>query len=230
MEQNIALQENALRILTGALPDKVNRSSDWKSQAFADALPAGIPASLLSRRPDIKTQELALAIADANTAISKSMLYPSLRITAGGGVNAFKASNWFNIPASLFGTVAGGLAQPLLQHKELKTRYLVAKTEREQAVIRFRQSVLLAVGEVADALVRIDKLKAQYDITASRVATLHQATGNAHLLFRNGMADYLEVITAESNVLRGELELAAIKRSELAAVTDLYKALGGGWR
>jgi outer membrane protein TolC len=162
--------------------------------------------------------------------INKSEMYPALRITAEGGVNSFKASNWFNIPASLFGVVSGSVLQPLLNHKELKTQYEVAKVEREKTVIQFRQSVLVAVGEVSDALVKIDKLKAQQVIAADRLKTLQQATSNSNLLFKNGMANYLEVITAQGNVLQSELELASIKRSELSAVSELYKALGGGWK
>jgi multidrug efflux system outer membrane protein len=77
--------------------------------------------------------------------------------------------------------------------------------------------------------VSIDKLKSQQAIAANRVSVLHQATKNANLLFKNGMATYLEVITAQSNVLQGELDLASIKRDELNAVSDLYRALGGGW-
>ena len=97
-------------------------------------------------------------------------------------------------------------------------------------MLQFRQSVLNAVGEVSDALVKIDKLKSQQTIAASLVNTLQQATKNANLLFRNGLATYLEVITAQGNVLQSELELASIKRDELSAVSDLYRSLGGGWK
>jgi multidrug efflux system outer membrane protein len=185
---------------------------------------------MVSRRPDVQSAELALTIANANVGINKASMYPALRITADGGVNSFKASNWFNIPSSLFGVVAGSVLQPLLDHKELRTQYDVAQVNREKAVLQFRQSVLNAVGEVSDALVKIEKLKAQEAIEADRVATLTHATSNASLLFKNGMADYLEVITAQSNVLQSQLQLATIKRDELSAVSELYQSLGGGWR
>jgi multidrug efflux system outer membrane protein len=229
-EQNIALQENALRILTGELPDRIVRDKTLDDVSFADNLSAGIPSALVSRRPDVKSQELALVIANANVGINKAEMYPALRITASGGVNSFKASNWFNIPASLFGVVTGSVLQPLVQHKELKTQYEVAKINREKTVIQFRQAVLNAVGEVSDALVKIDKLKAQQDITANRVNTLQKATANANQLFKNGMANYLEVITAQSNVLQSELELASVKTARLNAVAELYRSLGGGWK
>lgn len=229
-EQDITVQENALKILTGELPGRVDRNATLNDISFTQNLSAGIPSAILSRRPDVRSQELALTIANANVGINKSEMYPALRITAEGGLNSFKASNWFNIPASLFGVVAGSVLQPLIDHKQLKTNYDVAKVEREKTVIQFRQTVLTAVGEVSDAMVKIEKLKAQQGIAASRVQTLQQATANANLLFKNGMANYLEVITAQGNVLQSELELASVKRSELNAVAELYKALGGGWK
>ena len=229
-EQNIAIQENALRILTGSLPDRVERSANLDQLIVPDNIASGVASEIVSRRPDVRSAELALNIANANVGLSKANMYPALRITATGGVNSFKASNWFNVPASLFGVVAGSVVQPLLDHKDLSTKYKVAQVEREKTVLQFRQSVLNAVGEVSDALVSIEKLKTQQTIAADRVNTLQKATGNANLLFKNGMANYLEVITAQSNVLQSELELAAIKRNELSAVADLYRSLGGGWK
>jgi len=229
-ERDITLQENALQILAGSLPGKIDRSATLNDIRFADNLSAGVPSAILSRRPDVRSQELALTIANANVGITKAEMYPALRITAQGGVNSFKASNWFNIPASLFGVVGGSLVQPLLDHKELKTNFEVAKVNREKTVLQFRQTVLVAVGEVSDAMVKIEKLKAQQSIAEDRLKTLQKAISNSNLLFQNGMANYLEVITAQSNVLQSELELASIKRSELSAVSELYKALGGGWK
>ncbi|BAU52698.1 efflux transporter outer membrane subunit [Mucilaginibacter gotjawali] len=229
-EQNISIQENALRILTGELPGRVERTAILDQMVTPANVSAGLPANLVSRRPDVKSAELALVTANANVGINKAAMYPVLNITATGGVNSFKASNWFNMPASLFGIVAGGIAQPLLEHKKLKTQYDVAQVEREKTVLQFRQSVLNAVGEVSDAMVKIEKLKQQQNIAASRVNTLQHATANANLLFKNGIANYLEVITAQSNVLQGELELASIKSEELSAVAELYRSLGGGWK
>jgi multidrug efflux system outer membrane protein len=228
LEQNITIQENALRILTGQLPGAVERLTSLEKTKVLEHLSAGLPSAMVSRRPDVKSAELSLAVANAKVGISKASLYPSLSITASGGLNSFKASNWFNVPASLFGVVGGGITQPIFQRKQLKTQYELAKIEREKVVIQFRQSVLNAVGEVSDELVRIEKLKSQYDISAKRVGTLQQAVKNANLLFKNGMATYLEVITAQSNSLQSELELASIKTAQLSASVELYRSLGGG--
>ena len=230
LQQNITVQENGLCVLTGVLPAAIQRTNSISNIAFTDSLSAGIPSALVANRPDVRGYELQLNIANANTGIAKANMYPALTITAGGGINSFKASNWFNIPASLFGAVAGGITQPLFQRKQLRTQYELAKVEREKTVIQFRQSVLTAVGEVSDALVRTTKLKEQEAVAGTRVNTLQQAIHNADLLFRNGMATYLEVITAQSNTLQGELELTALKKDQLVAVVDLYRSLGGGWK
>jgi outer membrane protein TolC len=157
-------------------------------------------------------------------------MYPALNITVGGGLEAFKASNWFNIPGSLFGLAAGSIAQPIFKRKELRTRYEIAKLERENAVTQFKQSVLQATSEVSNALVQIDKLREQELIATAQVHTLHRAVFNAKLLFRSDLANYLEVITAQGNALQAELNLAAIQREQLAAIVELYRALGGGWK
>ena len=229
LEQNVALQENALSVLIGTMPKSINRTSRLDKMAIPQDLNAGFPSSLLSRRPDIKSAELALNIANAKVGVAKASLYPSLVITASGGINSFKASNWFNVPASLFGLVSGGITQPIFQRGQLKSTLELAKIDREKTVIQFRQSVINAVGEVSDELTKVEKLKTQYGIAEKRALTLQQASKNASMLFKSGMANYLEVITAQGNLLQSELELTTIKTEQLNAVVGLYRSLGGGW-
>lgn len=230
LEQNIAIQENALSVLTGSFPNSKQRSIRLSSIEVKNNASIGIPSSLVSRRPDVRSAELALKVANANVGITKADLYPSLKITAQGGLNSFETSNWFNIPASLFGTIAGGLTQPLLNNKKVRTQYNIAVAEREKAVLSFRQAVLVAVSEVSNALVKVEKLALQEAFLQERVKTLQQATKNSNLLFKNGMAEYLEVLSAQANILQSELELANMKREQLIANIELYRSLGGGWK
>ena len=229
-EQSIAIQENGLSILAGKLPERITEKAELDDIEVPETLSAGIPSAVISRRPDVRSSEWEVARADAAAGAAKASLYPSFTITAQSGLNSLKASNWFNIPASLFAQGTAGLTQPIFQRRRLKTQYEVSKVEREKSVIQFRQSVLVAVGEVSDALVRLDKLQEQENIAANRAQTLQKAIANARLLFNNGMANYLEIITAQSNVLQSELELADIKRRQLYAVVDLYRSVGGGWQ
>jgi len=229
LQQSILLQEDALSILTGSLPADIIRNTTLDQVALRDTLSAGVPAALVSRRPDVRSSELALTAANADVAINKAALYPSLVISPEGGWDNYLFKNWFNIPGSLFGMVVGGLTAPVFERKKFKTAYRVSEVDREKTVIQFKQTVLVAVGEVSDALEQRNKLKEQQAVAANRVDTLKQAIVNANSLFRNGMANYLEVITAQSSVLQSELELASIKKGQLSAEVELYRSLGGGW-
>jgi multidrug efflux system outer membrane protein len=230
LEQRINLEENALSILTGAFPKAIARTGLLNSMKIQDQVNTGIPSVMLSLRPDVKSAELELLRANANVGITKASMYPSLAITASGGLNAFKANNWFKIPGSLFGIVGGGITQPIFQRRQLRTQYDIAMVNREKSVLQFRQSVLTAVGEVSDQLIKIEKLKQQYTIAETRVQVVQSSLKNANLLFSSGLANYLEVITAQGNALQSQLDLATIKTDQLNASVELYRALGGGWK
>ncbi|MBE9461304.1 TolC family protein [Dyadobacter subterraneus] len=228
-EQDISIQENAISVLSGRSPSLIIRTLNLETINIPDSLSVGIPSELLTRRPDIKISELALSSANANSAIAKAAMYPSFILTAQGGLDAFKASNWFNIPGSLFVTALGSMTQPMFQQRKFRTQYEISLVKRQQSLIQFQQSFLIAVGEVSNALVKMDKLKQQQRFIFDRTEALRQAIQNSKMLFGNGIANYLEVITAQSNVLQSELELAAIKKDRLDANVDLYRSVGGGW-
>lgn len=230
LEELVALQENALQLLTGQLPGAVSRNNSLNLLAIDENVSTGLPVAMVSRRPDVRAREMALVAANARVGVAQANMYPALNITAGAGLESFKASNWFNIPSSLFGLGAGMITQPIFRRGALKAEFETAKLEREEAVIQFRRQVLQATVEVTDALIRINKLKEQQEIAAAQVDTLNRAGINARLLFGSDMATYLEVITAQGNALQAELNLASIQRSRLAARVNLYRALGGGWQ
>lgn len=229
-EKQIAIQENGINVLSGQLPEELKINGDLDALVIESEFATGIPAALLSLRPDVRQAEVALDVANANVGYAKAIMYPSLTISAQGGLNAIKASDWFNVPASLFGVVSGSIVQPLFDKRRLKTLYNVAKVDRDAAVITFRKTVVEAFGEVSDALIDISKLKEQHELLTGRVDTLEIAVTNSRMLFNNGLASYLEVVIAQENVLQSELELAYIKKERLVAGVTLYRSLGGGWK
>ncbi|WP_246008688.1 efflux transporter outer membrane subunit [Chryseobacterium lactis] len=230
IESSVATQENALSVLTGSMPGKIERSAGLNNVQSPDKISAGIPVELLSYRPDIRTAELDVRKSAAAIHVAKVSMYPSLNITAQGGVNAFQLSQWFNIPGSLFGMVAGAIAQPILNGKQLKTQYEQSKVLADQAEIGFKQSVLKAVGEVSDALVQIQKLEEQQKIAEGLAMKSGEAVKKADLLFKYNSATYVEVIIAQTNKLQAELDLASLKTQRLNAITALYRSVGGGWQ
>jgi outer membrane protein, multidrug efflux system len=229
LEQGIAIQENALRILAGQLPATLPRNGKLEEVRMWDQLSAGVPADLISKRPDVRAAEAQLVSANALVGAAQANMYPALTLTASGGLNSYKAAKWFDIN-SLTGSVLGGLTQPVFQRRQLKTQLEVAKIQRDQAEIRFRQQALNAIGEVSNALVKLDKLQTQRQIATDQVQTLGTAVGQARLLFGSGLANYLEVITAQSNALQAQLSRADIVRQQLSASVELYRSLGGGWK
>ena len=230
LEQNITIQENAIQLLAGSLPGKIQRQESLGDLHLADTLTAGLPVALLSRRPDVRSSEMALVYANAQVGIAQANMYPAINLTAGVGLESFKASNWFNIPNSLFGLATGTILQPVFRRRELKTQFEISKLQREQAVIQFRQSVLTATTEVSNALVQMEKLGEQETIAHAQTDTLKSAVSNAEYLFKSDMANYLEVITAQQSALQAQLNLASIQRQKLNAKVELYRALGGGWK
>lgn len=230
IEQDIAARENALSVLCGRAPDRIVRTEELSGISAEGDFSPGIPARLLSNRPDVKAAEMALMKAYAESGVAAAQLYPSFTISAEAGANALEASDWFTFPGALFTFVQGAVLQPVFQQGKLRTAYKQSKVVREREEILFRQSVLEAVREVSDALEAIRQLEVREKTIEKQERILRQSVENATLLFRSGMADYLEVITAQTSALDAELSLADIRRQRLDARTELYRALGGGWQ
>ncbi len=230
IEQKMAVQENALSTLCGRMPGTVNRDKSFFSAKVTDDLPLGIPSTLLQNRPDVRAAELAVRVAHADMGEAKANLYPAFTVMATGGLDALKSTDWFSTPGSLFSYLQGGVLQPVFQRGQLKAKFEQSKIKREQSELEFKQSLLKAVEEVSNALVQLEKIKAQEVIAEERVATLHHAVANSSMLFQSGMATYLEVIVAQTNALQAELSLADIRRQHHSVKAELYRSLGGGWR
>jgi NodT family efflux transporter outer membrane factor (OMF) lipoprotein len=228
LQQEIAIQENILQELTGQFSGEIKRNGDMDNIQTNNYISVGIPVSQLSRRPDVRVAELDVHMANYRVGIAKAEMYPSLLITAESGLEALIASDWFNLPSSLFGTVAGNLTRPLFSRRKLKTQYEVAKLEREQSVTKFRQTVVRAVTDISNSIISIEKIGEREIIIRNQTDELKEAVANAQLLYKEGMANYLEVITAQSKLLDAELDLSHINYLKLCAISDLYRGLGGG--
>ncbi|MFP7654805.1 TolC family protein [Chryseobacterium proteolyticum] len=226
--QNISIQENALSILCGEYPGKIDRGNSMKNMIPENTLSEGVPAQLLSRRPDLKAAELAVISLNAKTGLSKAAMYPSISLTPQIGINSNKFNTWFDLPGSITKTLAANLAMPLLQKRQLKTAYETAIIEQEKAVIAFRQSMMTAVSEVSDAMAKSKGTSERLALLEQRTAILDKGINDALKLYKSGMATYLEVITAQNNKLQNDLEYVNITLEKLNAEVDLYRSLGGG--
>lgn len=226
--QEIAVQENALNILCGNYPDNIKRAESLQYAIPQESFPVGIPAMLLSRRPDVKAAEYAVIAANAQTGLAKATMYPSLSLSPSIGTNSYEFKQWFDLPSSLVKNLGANLTAPIFQKKALKTAYEIAKIEQEKSAIQFKQSVLTAVSEVSDAYARSKHADDRISLAEQKKASLEKATKDALLLYKSGMVTYLEVIVAQNNALQNDLELVTIQKDKLYAIIDLYRALGGG--
>lgn len=228
IENAIVLQENALSVLTGRYPDIIERSSGLDNSDLSSEIEAGIPSNLLSYRPDVRGSELEVRRSLTAVHVAKVSMYPAINITAQGGLNSFRSSNWFNIPGSLFGMIGGSLSQPVFRGKQLKTQYQQSQVSFQQAELRFKQTVLNAVGEVSDALSQLQKLEEEQQITEQLVVKAGDVVNQSLTLFKYDRATYLEIILAQTNKLQAELDLATVRTNRMQAYTRLYRSLGGG--
>jgi NodT family efflux transporter outer membrane factor (OMF) lipoprotein len=227
-KQNISVQENALSILCGEYPDKIEREGHLKTMIPENKLSEGLPAQLLSRRPDLKVAEFNVISLNSKTGLAKAAMYPSISLSPQIGVNSNKFSSWFDIPGSITKAIAANLAAPIFQKKQLKTAYETALIEQEKAAINFKQSVMTAVGEVSDAMAKSKGTSERLQLLDQRTAILDKGINDALKLYKSGMATYLEVITAQNNKLQNDLEVINVTLERLNAEVDLYRALGGG--
>lgn len=227
-KQNISVQENALSILCGEYPTQVSRGENLKSMMFENTLSEGVPAELLSRRPDVRAAEFAVISLNSKTGLAKAAMYPSLSLTPQIGVNSSKFNTWFDLPGSLTKTIAANLAMPLLQKKQLSTAYKTAIIEQEKSAVIFKQTVMTAVAEVSDAMAKSKGTSERLALLSQRTEILEKGINDALKLYKNGMATYLDVITAQNNKLQNDLEYINVVQEKLIAEVDLYRALGGG--
>lgn len=228
LKTQVRLMENTLSILLGSAPQEINRST-LESQVVDIPLKVGLPSQLLSNRPDVMAAEYGLVNAFELTNVARSSFYPSLTLNANGGLQSLDLDKLFNVN-SLFASVVGGLTQPIFNNRRIKTEYEVSQARQEQALLQFKYAILNASREVSDAMYSVQAAVDKIDIKKQESDALNLATEYSQELLNNGLATYLEVLTAEERALGSNLDIIAAKNSRLQAIVDLYEALGGGWR
>lgn len=230
IQQRITETENRINFLVGRYPQTVTRSSGSFSSLVPDSISSGIPSQLLSYRPDIRQAELELAAAKLDVKAAKANFYPSVRLTAGIGLNAFDAALLTETPASLIYSVAGDLVAPLVNRNAIKATYIGATAHQMQAVYDYEQTVLNAYVEVVNQLSNIQNLRNSYDLRQQQVEALSSSITISNNLFRSARADYMEVLLTQRDALESKFELVETQKQRMNAMVNVYQALGGGWR
>lgn len=228
IEVAIFKTENTLSILLGKTPQTLERSS-LDIQNIDQDIVLGVPATLLSNRPDVMAAEYGLINSFELSNVAKSNLYPSLTLTASGGLESLDVDNLINAN-SIFANIIGGITQPIFNQRKLKTQREVAFAQQEQALLKFKQTLLVAGSEVSNALYTYKSETKKFEFRKNEVEALRTAEANSNELLKNGYANYLDLLTARESALNAELNIINSQLQQLVSIVDLYEALGGGWR
>ncbi len=227
-ETAIFKTENTLNLLLGRTVTVIERSA-LTAQSLVSDISLGVPAALLRNRPDVMAAEYGLINAFEMTNVARSNFYPSLTLTASGGLQSLQLDQLFSAN-SLFANIIGGLAQPIFNQRKIKTQHEVALAQQEQALLSFKKSLLIAGNEVSNALFDYNAQTKKHSYLQEQVAALRQAESNSEALLNNGYASYLDLLTARQSALNAELSIIDNKLQQLLSVVNLYQALGGGWK
>ncbi|MEW6441657.1 MAG: efflux transporter outer membrane subunit [bacterium] len=226
LERQVVQKENELSVLLGRNPGQIPRGRSLIEQAMPLEVPAGLPSSLLQRRPDILQSERVLAAASARIGVAKAERFPRITIT---GLLGAASPELSSLGPGKFGSAGLALAGPLLNAQTLGFQQKAAEAQARQALAQYEKTVLVAFREVEDALVAVRKVRVQSEAQGAQVNALRSALNLAELRYRRGLAGYLDVLTAKRSLFDAELTLTATRRLQLVSVVQLYKALGGGW-
>ncbi|WP_242123748.1 efflux transporter outer membrane subunit [Sphingobium sp. Sx8-8] len=224
LEQAIARQENALRLLTGDLPGAVPRGEPLDGLA-KPAIADGLPSELLRRRPDIAQAEYQLAASDKLLAAARKNFLPQFRLTASGGA-AF--STLLADPITIW-SVGGSILAPLFEGGRLRAGAEAAGAQRDQAALGYRKAALTAFREVEDALAAARHGDEQVMLLERQRQAAAEGLRLASNRYRAGYSPYLEQLDAQRNLFAVELALVQARADALSARVLLYQAMGGGW-
>lgn len=232
LERQIGQEEDAISILLGNYPQAVPRGRPLVEQWLPPEVPAGMPSSLLERRPDIREAEQNLIAANAEIGVAKAQFFPQISLTGSGG-GAFGRSSAFSglMPTQLgIWSYGGQVSQPIFTGGALKGNLRLAKSQNLQALIAYRQAIQQAFGDVSDALIGYQKNHQVRLRQQDSVADLAESVRLSLLRYKGGTTTYLEVLDGQRSLFTAELTLAQARGTEYQSLVQLYKSLGGGWQ
>jgi multidrug efflux system outer membrane protein len=229
LEQQIEQTENQISLLLGKNPDGVIRGRQFIEQEMPPEVPAGMPSSLLERRPDIRAAEQALIAANANIGVAKAAYFPQVSLSGLLGGQSTQLASLFSGPNSTWSFIPQ-VSQPIFSAGRLKSNVRLAEAERDSALIQYEKTIQIAFSDVSNALIAHQRTRESRIEQERLVTALQDRTRLAYVRYRGGVDTQLNALDADRDLFQAELSLAQIRLGELVSVVQLYKALGGGWQ
>jgi multidrug efflux system outer membrane protein len=229
LERQIEQQENLLSILLGQNPGAIPRGRPLTEQPAPQNVPAGLPSELLERRPDVREAEANIIAANAQIGVAKAAFFPSIALTGTGGLESNALNRFISAPSE---TWLGALSvtQPLFEGGALRSQLKLSRAQYQEAALAYEQTMQNALEQVSNALIAEQKNREFREQQELLTQAAQRTDRLSEVLYKNGGASYLQVLTSETNYFSAELNLVQAQLNERLALVQLYQALGGGWQ
>jgi multidrug efflux system outer membrane protein len=229
LQRQIRQQENQLSILLGQNPGPIARGRTLTEEPVPVAVPAGLPSELLERRPDVREAEENVVAANAQIGVAKAAFFPSISLTGTGGLESNALNSFLSAPSQTWN--AGlSITQLVFEGGRLRSGLRLARAQHQEAALSYQQTVQNALEQVSNALIATQKNREFREQQDMLTAAAQRTDQLSEVLYKNGGASYLQVLTSETNYFSAELNLVQAQLNERLALVQLYQALGGGWQ
>ena len=228
VQRSIGVTEDALSLLLGSAPSDVPRGKTLEQITSPPEIPAGLPSSLIERRPDIRQAEENLVAANAQIGAARALFFPRLSLTGLFGSQSRSLGDMFTGPARL-ASIGPSAVLPIFR-AGLRPGVQLSEAQQREMLVTYQKTIYNALREVSDALVVHDRTRGQRIEEEKLVGALSESVRLSNLRYRGGLDSYLQVLDSQRSLFARQLVLAQLRLDELQSVVQLYRALGGGWQ
>jgi multidrug efflux system outer membrane protein len=229
LQRQIEQTENHIHLLLGQAPGPIARGRTLTEQGLPPQVPAGLPSSLLERRPDIRAAEQDLIAANAQIGVARAAYFPTLSLSGLLGGQSTQLSSLFSANHTIW-NVTPQVTQPIFTAGRLKSGVALSQAQRDHFLVQYERTIQTAFTEVSDALIGHTRERESREKQQALVAALEDRLRLAYVRYRGGVDTQLNALDADRDLFQAELSLAQIRLNEMLSLVQLYKALGGGWQ
>jgi len=228
-QRDVEQMENALSLLAGRAPGEIVRGAALDKFVLPPEVPAGLPSSLLEKRPDIRQAEQALISANAEIGAAKALYFPQISLTGFLGGQSKALTDLFTGPARQW--IGGpGATMPVFNAGLVRAGVRLTEAQKREMMAAYQKAIYSGFREVSDSLVGYTRTREQRAEQERQVTALSETTRLSQLRYKGGLDSYLQVLDSERNLFQGQLALAQLRLGEVLSYVQLYRALGGGWQ